>query len=449
MFSPGGTCSRAKLQALLGDHHLQLSQLASATHLAEEKHLELKRSYAWLREDHDSISRDAQDLREEVARLREEHEALRDCLAASGMLKCAVLRARLSLRRATSVLRRVLEASELSTLIGACAGVAVARRLAAVSKTHAGTVRSILPALQHKMPPDVYVIGGKNDSQPALATVERFSPSTGEWRALPQMSVPRYGCAATALGGKLYVVGGHDGRNVLASAERFDPLCSLPWESLPPMPTARSRCAAAALRGHLYVIGGRDSRQRVTAAERFDPTSQSWEPLPPMPLAPMGCCAASLSGVLYVVGVGADRDMAMECFDTQRFTWESVPSVPRQRFGCAAAATGCFLYVLGGHDGEKAVAVAERLFVTTGKGVQRPSSSSWQLLPPLPTARHGCAAVAAGGSVYVLGGDDAGDWPNTGSLAAAERFDPALGRWEDLPAVPTGRFGCAAATAWR
>ena len=52
------------------------------------------------------------------------------------------------------------------------------------------------------MPPDIYVLGGKNDSAAALCTVECFSPLSGEWRVMPPMMVKRYGCAACTLGGQ-------------------------------------------------------------------------------------------------------------------------------------------------------------------------------------------------------------------------------------------------------
>mmetsp|Transcript_36178 Transcript_36178/g.79030 ORF Transcript_36178/g.79030 Transcript_36178/m.79030 type:complete len:214 (-) Transcript_36178:136-777(-) len=213
------------------------------------------------------------------------------------------------------------------------------------------------------------------------------------------------------------------------------------------MPTARSRCAAAAVRGLLYVVGGRDCRQRVTAAERMDPSTGKWEPLPPMPLAPpMGCAAAALCDCIYVIGVGADREMAVERFDPGDYMWQTLPSMPRQRFGCAAATVGRSLFVVGGHDGEQAVSVCER-FTVVGGLASPTCAPGWQQLPPLPTARHGGAAVSSGGMLYVVGGDD-GKGP-LGSLAVAERFDPSNWRWETLPPVPTGRFGCAAAAAWQ
>eukprot|EP00927_Polykrikos_kofoidii_P071575 TRINITY_DN67833_c0_g1_i1.p1 TRINITY_DN67833_c0_g1~~TRINITY_DN67833_c0_g1_i1.p1 ORF type:complete len:467 (-),score=66.16 TRINITY_DN67833_c0_g1_i1:236-1636(-) len=459
-------CSRSELQPLLTDFRSQLGELSDTCRQLRTSHAEMFDDQRKSSDCRRLLDNKVKHMHEDLSSLREEHQALRDCLALSGVVTAAEVAHRLSLRRATQMLKVVLEIPELSILLGECSGILTARRLRCVSRGHGGSMSNSIPALERKLPPDVYVFGGKNDMSLALATAERYSPRTGEWVELPPMRAPRYGCAAAALGGRLYVVGGHDGKQVLAAAECFDPHCGH-WSPLTPMPTARSRCAAAAMNGQLYVIGGRDSRTQVTAAERFEPKEGRegrWEALPPMPLAPMGCTAAATRSGLYVVGVGQDREMAVECFDTGTFSWNSVPHVPKQRFGCAATEVQGALYVVGGHDGEQAIAVCERLCVQRlassyrnvfGGVVWRNRSRSatdnsavigWQQVPSLPTPRHGCAATCAGGVLYVFGGDDGKDGR---SLTTAECFDPATGRWGTLPPASTGRFGCAAASAWK
>mmetsp|Transcript_164804 Transcript_164804/g.528766 ORF Transcript_164804/g.528766 Transcript_164804/m.528766 type:complete len:289 (-) Transcript_164804:30-896(-) len=226
------------------------------------------------------------------------------------------------------------------------------------------------------------------------------------------------------------------------------------WEFLPPMPSARSRATAVAARGRLFVVGGRDSRATASpvptlaAVESYDPRLGRWEVLPSLPLAPLGCSASVVQGQIYVVGVNLEREMAVQRLDLQVFCWTSVRAVPRRRFGCAAAALSGTIYVMGGHDGEHPVSCSERFDPLGGGGDGgdggdgRGEAELWEELTPAPTARHGCAAVAAGGGLYLLGGDD------QGSMAAAERYDPELGIWMKLPRLPTGRFGCAAAAAF-
>ena len=83
------------------------------------------------------------------------------------------------------------------------------------------------------------------DTMAALKSAEMYDPSAGQWRALPEMSVARSGCAAVCIEGNMYVVGGSDGGARHASVERYDPVAS-EWRALPTMDTARWSCAAVA-----------------------------------------------------------------------------------------------------------------------------------------------------------------------------------------------------------
>ena len=50
-----------------------------------------------------------------------------------------------------------------------------------------------------------------------------FDTEKNDWDAVAPMSAARAAPAAAVFDGKLYVMGGHDGRNPLSSVERFDP----------------------------------------------------------------------------------------------------------------------------------------------------------------------------------------------------------------------------------
>ena len=60
------------------------------------------------------------------------------------------------------------------------------------------------------------------------------------------MSTGRSGVAMAAVQGKLYVAGGIDGNNSLATAEAFDPQQNR-WEAVAPMAQGRHSFAVAAL----------------------------------------------------------------------------------------------------------------------------------------------------------------------------------------------------------
>jgi N-acetylneuraminic acid mutarotase len=134
----------------------------------------------------------------------------------------------------------------------------------------------------------LYVVGGYNDYDGFLASAECYDPSTGEWRALPDMTIERDGCAAACVDGLLYVVGGlHRGGSAhgdaLASAECYDPSTGA-WRALPDMGVERYGCAAASIDGLLYVVGGQtagnDEALAVASAECYDPATKEWRGLP-------------------------------------------------------------------------------------------------------------------------------------------------------------------------
>ena len=91
---------------------------------------------------------------------------------------------------------------------------------------------------------NVYVMGG-HDRGSRLKSAEMYDTSAGQWRALPDMSVERSGCAAVCIDGNVYVVGGYDAATQLASMECYDPIAS-EWRMLPSMGNPRWCCAAVA-----------------------------------------------------------------------------------------------------------------------------------------------------------------------------------------------------------
>ena len=126
-------------------------------------------------------------------------------------------------------LRMFAEASRDSQLSGA-------ERAAAESS---GRLRK----RKHAPGGELVVMGG-HDGGFFLKSAEMYDGATREWRALPEMSVARGGCAAVCIEGNVYVVGGSNGTTTHASAECYDPVAS-EWRTLPSMSTARLWCAAA------------------------------------------------------------------------------------------------------------------------------------------------------------------------------------------------------------
>lgn len=379
--------------------------------------------------------------------LREETEALRECLEASGNLAPVRFLACLHRRRFAEAIKRipgpwggsldtVIQIRELAVKTAEHAGAASVTPLAAASRALRGGVGTMLSEFPALFPSHVYAVGGMDDLLGTLSSVERFDSSGCAWETVAPMSERRESCAAVAANDLIYVLGGVNATQCLSSVEAFSPRSGT-WTRMPPLRCARQAAVAVALAGQIYAIGGRDCFQALDSVERLGSGSDRWELLPALRSARFGAAAAALGGLIYVLGgSGGGRVLdVVECLDLERGLWESLPSLHARRYRAAAAAAHGRVYVAGGCDCS---------WKNSLRSVERfdPHTRAWSVLPPLQVPRWGAAAVAAGGSVWVLGGRQGG---NGSAVASVERFDPATGTWEPMPDLRTPRKFCAAA----
>ena len=71
---------------------------------------------------------------------------------------------------------------------------------------------------------NIYVIGGKNDSGEYLSTVEKYNIDSGQWETISaQLKYPRAYLGAEVINGKIYALGGFNGKSHLSVVEVFDP----------------------------------------------------------------------------------------------------------------------------------------------------------------------------------------------------------------------------------
>jgi hypothetical protein len=91
----------------------------------------------------------------------------------------------------------------------------------------------------------------------ALASMERYESSSGQWSVAAAMSTARFMFGACMLAGELYVTGGFstDPRGFSSSVEKYTP-SSDTWSAVAPLPFARYRHAAVAVGSAVYVLSG-------------------------------------------------------------------------------------------------------------------------------------------------------------------------------------------------
>jgi N-acetylneuraminic acid mutarotase len=278
----------------------------------------------------------------------------------------------------------------------------------------------------------IYVVGGFEE--PSLGNVlnfaitpvvEEYDPSTDRWTARAPMPVGLHHVGIGVAGGRLYVIGGYkqSGLSVwgpVASVYMYDPAADA-WSERAPMPTARGALAVALHEGKLYAIGGYEGRANSAAVEAYDPVQNSWTSRAPLPTPRDHLAAAAAAGKVYAVGGRLKGDYhrnlsVAEVYDPNKDRWSKTADLPTARSGITAAEAGGRLYVFGGEGADGTFSENESY---------DPSRDAWQTMAPMPTARHGLGSAVVDGRIHVISG---GPSPGGSFSNVNEIFLPPPGR---------------------
>ena len=109
----------------------------------------------------------------------------------------------------------------------------------------------------------IYAIGGVLVTKAGLSTVEVYDPVTDTWTTKTPMPTERHAHASAVVDGKIYVIGGgpeggasHAGPDGLSVVEAYDPATDT-WTTEACMPEPRGLLSASAIGGKIYAIGGK------------------------------------------------------------------------------------------------------------------------------------------------------------------------------------------------
>ena len=232
---------------------------------------------------------------------------------------------------------------------------------------------------------------------PTLDRMHRYDPRSGAWTSQPDMLRRRTAFLATGMCGRIYAVGGFNGRTFVPEVESFDPREGR-WRRESDMLNLRSSLAGVGLGSDLYVIGGFDGQGTSSAVDILDVRASAWREGPPLLSARSGAAAAVLNGNLHVFGGIGDTDYlagmeVLHLSSSPTATWERdvADSMRRARTGLAAvtldasatpSGRSCIL-AMGGFDGEDWLDCVEMYDPDQG----------WTDLHPLPSSRSHLAAA--------------------------------------------------------
>ena len=97
----------------------------------------------------------------------------------------------------------------------------------------------------------LYVCGGSvglTGLESGLNTVERFDPGENRWSMVSNMTEHRSSAGFVTLQGKIYALGGRNGRSIFNSVEMLDTVTGV-WVETVPMLSKRCGLGAATLHG--------------------------------------------------------------------------------------------------------------------------------------------------------------------------------------------------------
>jgi N-acetylneuraminic acid mutarotase len=260
---------------------------------------------------------------------------------------------------------------------------------------------------------NIYVIGGFDSKGTPLNVVEVYNVLNDSWKKVSPLPQALHHSAATSHGGKLYLVGGFtsDIYDWIPTNKLFiyDPVEDA-WKEGRPMPTARGALTAVFVDGILYATGGQQSSDIIVSEimdtnEAYDPINDVWTSKKSMPTARHHIASAEVGGKIYVIGGRTAANSSLinlnvnEMYDPLKDTWTSLTPMPSKRSGIAASTVNNTIYALGGED---AGGVNPKTYDNNEK--YNPSTGLWLSEEPIPTSRHGLAAVSIDDQIFVIGG---------------------------------------------
>jgi len=274
----------------------------------------------------------------------------------------------------------------------------------------------------------IYVVGGFEEPRlgnvlnfAITATVEEYDPSTDRWSTKAAMPVGLHHAGIGVVGSRLFIIGGYkqSGLSVwgpVATVYVYDPAADA-WSERASMPTARGALSVAVHEGKLYAIGGYEGRANSAAVEVYDPVRDSWTSRAPLPTPRDHLATAAAGGKLYAIGGRLKGDYhrnlsIIEVYDPSADKWSKAPDLPTARSGITAAVAGGRIFVFGGEGADGTFRENE---------AYDPSRDAWQTMTPMPTARHGLGSAVVDGRIFVLSG---GPTPGGSFSNLNEAFSP-------------------------
>ena len=261
----------------------------------------------------------------------------------------------------------------------------------------------------------IYAIGGDGGSN----VTEEYNPITGTWTVKKPMPTGRSRFGISVYENKIYVIGGATTDGFAAANEVYDPLTDT-WETKTPLPKGgRAELSASAINGKIYVVGGyffSGYYVSSNALEVYDPETDTWTTTTPMPNAVYSCSSAVIDNKMYVIenSFGNKFGSLNQIYNTDNDSWSYGSSIPIAVTGASVAATtGNFapkkIYVLGGSENSN-----------SSNQIYTPEDDTWSNGTQPSTTRSYLGLAVVSDVLYAIGGSNRSSF----ALNVNEQYTP-------------------------
>ena len=273
----------------------------------------------------------------------------------------------------------------------------------------------------------------------------------GRWEQITQLPRWRFGDAAAAVNGKIYVLGGYDplenlgGRApALSVVDVYDTQTNT-WRAVANMPTPRNAPRTAVFSNEIYVFGGYDrkgargARRYKKNVEMYDTGTGIWVKKRNMPTLRESFTTAVVDGKIYLIG-GRVHDKRLdeqvvtglvEVYDPLTNRWEKRADMPTARGMTDAVVVDGKIYVLGGYTWRMAPGLAERYVRSIEE--YNPKIDKWRKLRDMPMLRGWFATVAVDNEIYTLGGMNLEN--GLAYISDVDVYNPTVNRWQKIESM--------------
>jgi N-acetylneuraminic acid mutarotase len=232
--------------------------------------------------------------------------------------------------------------------------------------------------------------------------------------------------AVTLTGGFFFSIGSPAGEST------GEVTVEIQWTRKADLPAARRNLKAVSAAQKIYAAGGYAQPHRGPERGLFvyDIAGDRWEHKAQMLTGRSNFAFVAHGGRLYAIGGDPFLEKG-EAYDPAADVWKAIQGMPTARQHLNGCSLQDRVYVIGGLRSREKVPAA----LSCSNEVYDPGVGKWTSLAALPSCRQNASLAGAGGGIFVIGGMTADD-----VVADVDVYAPDSDRWAAIADLPMAGF---------